>query len=107
MLQRRRELGLLRAVGATQAQILRSVLAEAVLMGLIGAVIGFGVGLLLEWYIVQVMLLDEAGFVFAVRVPWLAGIVVVALSVLLATLAGFGPALHAMRLRIAEAIAYE
>src|SRR5262249_12721288 len=41
VLQRRRELGLLRAVGGTQAQILRSVLAEAVLMRLIGAAVGF------------------------------------------------------------------
>ena len=37
VLQRRRELGLLRAVGASRGQILRSVLAEASLMGVVGA----------------------------------------------------------------------
>src|SRR5205807_3219151 len=57
VLQRRRELGLLRAVGASRAQVLRSVLAEAVLMGVIGAMVGFGIGLLLEWYVLDVMLL--------------------------------------------------
>src|SRR4029077_6184115 len=50
VLQRRRELGLLRAVGASRDQVLRSVLAEAVLMGLVGAILGLAIGVLLEWY---------------------------------------------------------
>src|SRR5262249_13762501 len=71
VLQRRRELGLLRAVGATRPQILRSVLAEATLMGILGAVVGFGIGLMLQWYLLNVMLVDESGFEFAYRIPWL------------------------------------
>jgi putative ABC transport system permease protein len=107
VLQRRRELGLLRAVGATRQQILTSVLAEAVLMGAIGAVVGFAIGLLLEWYVLDVLILDESGFRFALRIPWLEAGVVTLASVLLATLAGLWPAYHATRLRIPEAIAYE
>jgi putative ABC transport system permease protein len=107
VLQRQRELGLLRAVGASRSQILRSVLAEAVLMGAIGALIGFGIGLLLEWYVLDILLLDESGFEFRLRVPWIeAGFVTLA-SIALATLAGLWPAYHATRLRIPEAIAYE
>jgi putative ABC transport system permease protein len=107
VLQRRRELGLLRAVGASRGQILRSVLAEAVLMGVTGAVVGFLIGLLLEWYVLDVMLLDEAGFVFPFKVPWIEAGVVFLLSVVCATLAGLWPAYHATRLRIPDAIAYE
>jgi putative ABC transport system permease protein len=107
VLQRRRELGLLRAVGASQLQILFTVLAEAVLMGLVGAVIGLLVGVPLEWYAVRVILLEETGFSFAVRVPWRAAGVVTLLALATAILAGLGPAVHAMRQRIAEAIAYE
>jgi putative ABC transport system permease protein len=107
VLQRRRELGLLRAVGATRAQVLRSVLTEATLMSLVGGVVGFLIGLVMEWYVVRVLLLDEAGFTFAVRIPWLAAGVVFGLSVLLATLVGLWPAWYATRLRITEAIAYE
>ncbi len=107
VLQRRRELGLLRAVGATRAQVLRSVLAEAVLMGIIGAVVGFGIGLVLEWYVLDVIALDEAGFIFPMKVPWLEAGIVAFLAVLLATVAGLWPAYHATRLRIPEAIAYE
>jgi putative ABC transport system permease protein len=87
--------------------VLRSVLAEAVLMGLVGAAVGFLIGLALEWYVIDVLLTDEAGFRFPVRVPWLEAGVVSALAVLLATLAGLWPAYHATRLRIPEAIAYE
>lgn len=107
VLQRRRELGLLRAVGATRGQVLRSVLAEATLMGALGAAIGFGVGVLLEWYVVKILLPDDAGWVFPLQVPWQAAGLVVGSSVVLATLAGLWPALQATRMRIPEAIAYE
>jgi putative ABC transport system permease protein len=107
VLQRRRELGLLRAVGASRPQILRSVLAEAVLMGAVGAVVGFAIGLLLEWYVLDVLLLDEAGFIFPMRIPWFEAGLVTTASVVLATVAGLWPAYLATRLRIPEAIAYE
>jgi putative ABC transport system permease protein len=107
VLQRRRELGLLRAVGASQVQVLRSVLAEAVLMGVIGTLLGFGLGILLQWYVVQVIMLEEAGFAFPVRVPWGSTGTIAGITILCATLAGLGPALQALRVRIAEAIAYE
>src|SRR5262249_31938732 len=107
VLQRRRELGLLRAVGASRSQVLRTVLAEAALMGLRRAVIGVIVRVALEWYVLQVMILDEAGFVFALRVPWWAAGFVFGASVALATLVGLWPAYQATRLRIPEAIAYE
>jgi putative ABC transport system permease protein len=107
VLQRQRELGLLRAVGASRSQVLRSVLAEAALMGVVGSLIGTLFGIPLEWYTLHVILLDEAGFTFPAEVPWaqLAWVVLVGMSV--ATLAGLLPALRAVRLRIADAIAYE
>jgi putative ABC transport system permease protein len=107
VLQRRRELGILRAVGASRGQVLRSVLAEATLMGAIGAAIGFGVGVLLEWYVVKILLPDDAGWVFPLQVPWQAAGIVVGSSVVLATLVGLWPAIQATRMRIPEAIAYE
>jgi putative ABC transport system permease protein len=107
VLQRRRELGLLRAVGASQGQVLRTVLTEAALMGLIGAVCGFLIGIPMEYYAVRVILLEEAGFNFAVLVPWRITLAVIGAAMLIATLAGLLPALHALRIRISEAVAYE
>lgn len=43
--QRARELALLRAVGATRGQVVRSVLAESFLVGLLGSVVGLLVGI--------------------------------------------------------------
>jgi putative ABC transport system permease protein len=107
VLQRRRELGLLRAVGATRGQVLRTVLAEAALMGVIGTLIGLALGIALEWYCVRVILFDESGFLFPVVIPWEEAALLAGVAVLIATLAGLGPALHTSRLRIPEAIAYE
>jgi putative ABC transport system permease protein len=107
VLQRRRELGLLRAVGATRAQVLRSVLAEAALVGLCGTLFGLALGVPIEWYMVRVVLWEEAGFVFPVLVPWREVLAVAGGAAAVATLAGLGPALHAGRLNIAEAVTVE
>lgn len=107
VIQRRRELGLLRAVGATQPQILRTVLFEALFMGLIGSVLGVLFGLVLEWYAVRVVLAEESGFRFPVVAPWAEAGLIALLAVTTASLAGLLPALRAVRLRIADAIAYE
>jgi putative ABC transport system permease protein len=107
VLQRRRELGLLRSVGATRAQVLRSVLAEAALLGLFGTLFGALLGLPIEWYMVRIVIWEEAGFLLPVVVPWRAALEVGAVSLGLAALAGLGPALHAVRLPVAEAVAYE
>jgi putative ABC transport system permease protein len=107
VIQRRRELGLLRAVGATQGQVLRSVLFEALLMGLIGSVLGVLFGIMLEWYAVKVILLEESGFRFPLTLPWREAALISALALTTATVAGLLPAARAVRLRIADAIAYE
>ena len=45
--QRARELALLRAIGATRAQVMRTVLGEAVIIGLVGSGLGIAFGLLI------------------------------------------------------------
>jgi putative ABC transport system permease protein len=45
--QRTRESALLRALGASRGQVLRSIVVEAVVVGLLASVAGFGLGLLL------------------------------------------------------------
>jgi putative ABC transport system permease protein len=107
VLQRQRELGLLRALGASRAQVLRSVLVEALLMGLLGTLIGLAIGVPLQWYALRVVLIEETGYSFPVYIPWAAALWIAAASVGMATLAGLGPALHVIRQRIPEAIAPE
>ena len=78
VLQRRREMGLLRAIGASRQQVVRSVLAEACLMGIIGTIIGLAVGIPLQWYVLQVVILEESGYLFPMYIPWLAGLFIAA-----------------------------
>jgi putative ABC transport system permease protein len=107
VLQRRREMGLLRAIGAARWHVVRCVLAEAALMGLIGSAIGFLVGIPLEWFALEVVILEESGYLFPFVVPWQEGLVIAGAALVVATLAGLGPALVAVRQRIPEAIAME
>jgi len=107
VLQRRRELGLLRAVGATQWQVLKTVMAEAFLMGAIGTVLGIALGLPMEWYILRVVLFEESGFWFEMIIPWKEALGIGLVAIAVATIAGLIPALRAVQLRIVDAIAYE
>lgn len=107
IIQRRRELGLMRALGASRAQIVRSVLAEALLMGVIGTVIGLVVGVALEWYALEIVFVEETGYQFPVLIPWRESLWIAGLALLTTLLAGLGPAVHATRERIPEAIALE
>ncbi|MBV8267347.1 MAG: ABC transporter permease [Planctomycetaceae bacterium] len=105
--QRRRELGLLRAAGATPAQVFGAVVAEAALMAIIGVLFGLLIGVPLEWYVLRVVLLEETGFVFPMWLPWGDAAMIAALMVLGCVIAGLVPAVGAARTRITEAIAYE
>ncbi|MHC3474967.1 ABC transporter permease, partial [Streptomyces sp. 7R007] len=53
--QRTRELGLLRALGADRRQVRRSVLTEALLLGLVGSTLGLGVGIGLAAGLIRLM----------------------------------------------------
>jgi putative ABC transport system permease protein len=107
VLQRKRELGLLLAVGATPGQVLRSVVAEALLMGLFGTALGILIGIPMEVYVVRVVLVEESGFLLDVILPWKQALGIAGVAMLTAAVAGLIPALHAVRTRIPDAIQYE
>jgi putative ABC transport system permease protein len=96
--QRTRELGLLRMVGAGRRQVLGTVLAEALTLGLLASALGLAVGLGLAKGIEAVFTsfeleLPEAGTVFATRTV----IVSVLVGTLVTVAAGLVPALRATR----------
>jgi len=107
VLQRKRELGLLLAVGATPWQVIMTVLYEAVLMGAFGTFLGFLIGIPLEWYVLKVVLREESGFDLQLMVPWKQSFAIATGSLLIATFAGLLPALRAVKTRIPDALAYE
>ena len=100
--ERRRELGLVRAVGMTRSQVRSSVRWESVITAVLGTVQGIIVGLLLGYAIV-VALRDEGLNSFTV--PWGAIIVVLVLSFVLGVVAAVYPARKATKVDILDAIA--
>lgn len=104
VLQRTRELGLLRALGFTGGQVRRMVIAESVQMVI--AALGFGLllGIFYGWAAAQSMMGAMVGFVApSLPLPILAG--VAGFGVLLAICAAVAPAQRAIRISPVQALA--
>jgi putative ABC transport system permease protein len=101
--ERRRELGMLQAVGMTRRQVRRMVRHESIVTALLGATTGVAVGLGLG-YLVTSMLSDE-GLTFVVPGGTLVALAVVA--VVAGVLAAIVPARRAAKLSPLTALAYE
>ncbi|MEU6762242.1 ABC transporter permease [Streptomyces sp. NPDC046853] len=104
--ERTRELGLLRAVGQTRAQLRAMVRWESVLVAAFGTAGGLALGGFLGWMLVKAS--DGAtssAFAFAVPPVQLAVVVLVGLAA--GALAGLRPARRAARLDVLRAIATE
>jgi putative ABC transport system permease protein len=104
VLERTRELGLLRAVGMTRGQSRWMITVESVIICLFGALLGIGVGIGLGWA-VQQGLESEGLTTFAL--PW--GLIAAYLGAALVVglLAAIAPAARAAKLNVLNAIAYE
>ena len=99
--ERTREIGMLRAVGASRRQVRRIVRWEAVITALIGGILGCLVGLGLAVLFIQPL----EGFRLAI--PFLQIIVLVILAGLAGVLAAVWPARRAAKLDVLQALAYE
>jgi putative ABC transport system permease protein len=105
VIERTREIGLLRAVGTTQHQVWRIVIAEALLLAAIGTALGLLAGLYLGSVLVKALSL--VGFALPYSFP-LAGVVAaVVVGLLAGAAAALVPARQAARLEIVRALRYE
>jgi putative ABC transport system permease protein len=100
---RAKQLAILRAVGATRGLVLRMVVGEALVLGLLGSALGLALGLHLAANITD--LVDRMwGFRVALELPWRYVIATIALTVGLCIVAGILPARHASRANIVDAL---
>jgi putative ABC transport system permease protein len=102
--ERTREIGMRKAIGASDGQIVRQFLIEAGIIGFIGGV----TGLFLGWAAAEVAnkALESSAISLFLVTPRLAGGSVV-FAILLGVVAGFLPSLHAARMRPVDALRYE
>jgi putative ABC transport system permease protein len=103
IVERTRELGLLRAVGMTRRQLKSMVRWEAVLISLFGTAGGLGVGVFFGWSMVRA--LHDQGFT-VFRVPLVTLVFIAALAAFFGVLAAVVPARRAAKLDVLRAIAH-
>ncbi len=104
VIDRRREFGLLRFLGASSSQIRKLLLVEAGLIGLLANLAGFVLGYFLS--LILVFVINKQSFGWTIRFHWPVAILLGALTVVyLATLlAGLYPARIAVRLNPLEVV---
>ncbi|WP_371552095.1 ABC transporter permease [Streptomyces sp. NBC_00554] len=104
--ERTRELGLLRAVGQTRAQLRAMVRWESILVAAFGTAGGLALGAFLGWVLVKAS--DGASdSAFAFAMPPVQLVVVALVGIAAGALAGLRPARRAARLDVLRAIATE
>ncbi len=104
VVERTREIGLLRAIGLARRQLRRMIRLESVVIAVFGAVLGLALGLVWGVCTQQVLALQDMG---ALAIPWGTVVAVVIGSAVVGVVAALLPALRASRMNVLAAIAHE
>ena len=98
--ERTREIGIFRAIGFRRGHVMQIILLEALLLGIIGGILGFGIGNLIAYGIIPLVIKDG---VFA-GINMNLGIVSILMAVALSLLASLYPAFKASNMDPSEAL---
>jgi len=105
VMERSREIGVIRAIGSSRRQVRRMITAETLLLGLFGALIGVITGVMLGYGFIAAF--GAVGWSFPFIFPVVGVIGAVLLAILFAWLAAIIPARHAAKLDMIRALQYE
>jgi putative ABC transport system permease protein len=103
VVERIREIGVLRAIGMTRRQVLRMVVVEATILGVVGAVLGALAGVAAGAILLQL----GGGLGHPGGLPWQSIGIAAVLGLVLPTLAALYPARMAARVSIVEALHFD
>lgn len=106
VMERMREIGMLRAIGMERFQVIKMILAEAGLMGIIGGVFGLGFGILLSRIFLHAMI-AIGGYRINFILPTSSVIIGLILALIVSQVAAIQPARRAAASNILEALHYE
>jgi putative ABC transport system permease protein len=99
--ERRRQIGMLRAMGFSARVVRRAFLAEAGFIAIQGIVLGIGLGLIVSY---QMLHSDVFGTPLPFTVPWLAVAILLLVPAAAAMVAAYAPASQAAKVRPAVAL---
>jgi putative ABC transport system permease protein len=99
--ERTREIGIMKAVGAQRRDILQLFIVEAVVLGVVGAILGLGLGLVAGYGVAELVGFEE------LVVPWEWGAIAVVVGIAVGVLAGLYPAYNASKTDPIDALRYE
>ena len=103
VLERVRELGVLRAAGMTRGQVRRTVVVEAGILGIVGSILGIVTGLVAG----VVLVLFAGGGPLILEPPWVSIVVAILVGIGISMAAAWYPARLASRLAIVAAVQHE
>ena len=104
VLERVREIGVLRAIGMTSRQVWAMVVIEAGILGIVGAIVGVVVGLGIGALLV---VLSSGGFGVSLDPPWVSIGLAMCFGVLVSITASIYPAGRASRISIVRSLQHE
>ena len=106
VIERTREIGMLRSIGMTRMQVIKMVLAEAGLLGIIGGLLGLVFGIVLTRIFLDSMA-GMSGYKLTLVIPMQTYWIGVVVALVVSQAAALMPALRAARTPVLEAIHYE
>ena len=107
VLERTREIGILRSIGMTRGQVSGVVLIESALIGAAGGLLGIGAGVITGWINLEGFFRLDFGASMAYHIHYPSIGSGLLLSIGLSVLAGLYPARRAAKTNIVEALSYE
>ncbi len=107
IIDRRRELGVLQAVGALRSQLRHTVWMEALTIALVGLVLGLGLGAISLQYVLEMSHRDITGVLLPYRYPFHIAAILVPVMLAAAFAAALWPAEAAARGSLVQALEYE
>ena len=105
IMERVRELGMMRAVGVTRRQVLRMIRLEGLGIGLAATVVGIALGIALVYFVSTFLEVRSLSYDF--QVSWLLIGLVALFGLAVSWLSSFAPASRAAKTKLSEALRYE